>query len=157
IVFVGLLPLDVSTTSIPGPDIILLLCLVWILRRPDYAPVGLIAGVTLIADFLFMRPPGLWTLIVVLGTEFVRTRETGWRDVPYLVEWLMAAILITVMSLAHAIVLAIFIVPQPAIGATLIQIIMTIICYPIASAILGRALGIQKRAPGEPDALGHRQ
>lgn len=157
IVFLGLLPLDLTVQPIPGPDFLLLLCLVWVLRRPDFAPLGLIATIFLIADFLFLRPPGIWTLIVVLGTEFVRNRETGWRDMPYLVEWLTAAGMITAMSLAHSIILAIFVVPQPAFGATLIQMIMTILFYPVASALLGRAFGIRKRAPGEPDALGHRQ
>lgn len=157
ILFIGILPLDLTTNAIPGPNVLLLLCLVWVLRRPDFAPVGLIALVTLVADFLLMRPPGLWALIVVIGTEFIRTRETGWRDMPYLVEWLTAAIVITVMSLAQIIILAVFVVPQPALGATIIQIMMTVLCYPVASALFGRALGIRKRAPGEPDALGHRQ
>ena len=157
IVFIGLLPLNIGTGVFPGPDVLLLLCMVWVMRRPDFAPVALIAGATLITDFLFMRPPGLWTLIVLFGTEFIRTREAGWRDMPYLVEWLTAGILITVMSLAEMLVLAIFFVPQASLGASLIQMIMTILCYPVASALFGRAFGIHKRAPGEPDALGHRQ
>lgn len=157
IVFFALLPLDIEAVTIPGPDVLLLLCLVWMMRRPDYAPAGLIIAITLIADFLFLRPPGLWTLIVLAGTEFIRTREPGWRDTPFLLEWLTASVLITVMSLAHALILAIFVVQQPPFGATLIQVIMTVVFYPIASALLGRAFGIRKRAPGEPDALGHRQ
>ena len=71
ITFLGLLPLDLTVRPIPGPDFLLLLCLVWVLRRPDFAPVGLIAAIMLTADFLFMRAPGIWTLIVVLATEFL--------------------------------------------------------------------------------------
>jgi rod shape-determining protein MreD len=48
----------------------------------------------LLADLLFLRPPGLWAAIVVLGHEFLRNREQGLRDMPFFVEWGLVASLL---------------------------------------------------------------
>src|SRR6056297_633829 len=73
--FVQLLPLDLQPGRFPGPDVLLLLAIAWVLRRPDFVPVLLVAAVFLLADILFMRPLGLWTALVVLGMEFLRARS----------------------------------------------------------------------------------
>ncbi|NCO16036.1 MAG: rod shape-determining protein MreD, partial [Alphaproteobacteria bacterium] len=72
--FLRLLPLGAEPGRWPGPDLMLCLILAWVQRRPDYLPAPLIALVVLTEDFLMLRPPGLWTAIVVLATEFLRGR-----------------------------------------------------------------------------------
>ena len=64
---------------LPGPDIILLIALSWIVMRPDYVPVLLLAVVFLLTDLLLMRPPGLWTALAVLAGEFLRNRQLQLR------------------------------------------------------------------------------
>ena len=44
------------------------------MRRPDFLPVLLIGAVVLLEDLILLRPPGLWTALVILATEFVRAR-----------------------------------------------------------------------------------
>ena len=86
LIFIRILPLSSMPSSIPGPDLALGLTLAWVLRHPDYVPAVTIAGVFLLEDLLFMRPPGLWALIVLAGTEFVRAREVVTRDLPFLFQ-----------------------------------------------------------------------
>jgi rod shape-determining protein MreD len=156
VVFVRLLPLGDGVGGVPGPDLLVAITLAWAARRPDYVPVALVALVMLLADFLFMRPPGLWAAITVLGVEFLRNRESAFRDLPFLVEWGLVAALLLAMTLANAFVLLVLMVDQPTLGLTLMKLIATILAYPLVVAVTVFALGLRRAAPGEVDDMGHR-
>ncbi len=156
ILIVRILPLNAVPARFPGPDLILCLTLVWVQRRPDYVPALLIAGVLLVDDLLSMRPPGLWTLIVLLGTEYLRSRETTLRDIPFALEWLIAGAVITAMTVVNGLLLALFLVPQAGPGLTALHAVATIAAYPLVVLATIFAFGLRKAAPGEVDALGHR-
>lgn len=154
IVFMKLLPLNPGPGRFPGPDILVLVTFAWVLRRPEYVPVWMIAGIFLAADLLFMRPPGLWAGIVVIASETLRARTVQLRDQSVLVEWLTVAVTVTGMFLAYALVLALFFVDQPGLGATLIRLISTILVYPLVVVLATRALGVRKMTGGETDQFG---
>ena len=156
ILFVRILPLNAVPARFPGPDLILCLTLVWVLRRPDYVPALLIAWVLLLDDLLAMRPPGLWTLIVLLGTEYLRSRETTLRDIPFALEWLIVGAMITAMTVLNGLVLALFLVPQAGPSLIALQTLATIAAYPLVVLATLFAFRLRKAAPGEVDALGHR-
>jgi rod shape-determining protein MreD len=156
VAFVRLLPLGDGSGGVPGPDLLVALTLAWAIRRPDYVPILLVAAVMLVADFLFMRPPGLWAAITVLGVEFLRNRETAFRDLPFLVEWGTVALLMLAMTLANGFVLLVLMVDQPTLGLTLLQLIATILAYPLVVAVTVFAFGLRRVAPGEVDDMGHR-
>ena len=156
IVFVQLLPLSPGPGGIPGPDIILLIALSWLVMRPEYVPVTLLAGVFLAVDLLLMRPPGLWTALAVLAGEFLRARQPQLRAASFLVEWMLVAALILAMTLANAAILSIFAVPQPGLGLTILRLIFTILCYPIVVILAGRAFGVRKVRAGDQDGFGYR-
>ena len=151
------MPLDLGPGGFPGPDVLLLLPLSWVVMRPDYVPVTLLAVVFFLADLLFMRPLGLWTALVILASEFLRVRSFTLRDTPFLLEWLQVAAAITVIFVINTLVLALFAVAQPGLGLTLIRLIATILAYPLVVILAGRAFGLKKIVPGEVDRLGHRQ
>jgi rod shape-determining protein MreD len=156
IAFAQLLPLSPGSGGFPGPDLLVLIAFAWVLRRPAYVPVGLVAVVALLADFLFMRPPGLWAALTVLGLELLRGREQGLRDLPFLMEWALVAALIAAMTLGQALVLLILMVNQPPLGLTLLQSIVTIAAYPVVVALTVFAFGLRRAAPGEVDDMGRR-
>lgn len=157
VILAKLLPLHPGPGRLPAPDILPLVTFAWVLRRPDYVPVWMIAAVFLLADFLFMRPPGLWAALVVLATEYLRAREAGWRDLPFLLEWAIVGAVLGAMTLANAVILTVFFVDQPGLGFTLLHLGITIAAYPVVVVLTARALGLRKAAPGEVDQLGHRQ
>lgn len=157
IAFFQLLPMGDRAGGLPGPDLLLLGTFCWGMRRPDLIPTPLVAVVFLIADVLFMRPLGLWAGLVVIAFEVLRSRSTAWRELNFLLEWLMVSGLIVGVTFANAAVLTVFVVDQASLGMTLIRLIVTIAFYPVVALILIRFLGLRKLAPGAVDRLGHRQ
>ncbi|MDP1668646.1 rod shape-determining protein MreD [Phaeovulum sp.] len=156
VLFLRLLPLSSGTSGWPGPDITLAITLAWLLRRPEYVPAMLIVAVMLIEDLMFQRPPGLWALIVLGGTEFLRAREASLRDLSFLLEWLTVGVLLLAMVLANRMVLAVLMVPQPALGLSLLHFLATIAVYPLVVIASYIAVGLRRAAPGEVDAFGRR-
>ncbi len=154
--FFRLLPLGTMPHAMPGPDLILCLTLAWMLRRPDYLPALLIAAVYLLEDLLFMRPPGVWALVVLLGTEFLRVRAAFLREVSLLVEWAAVALVLVGMGLLNRLLLGVAMVPQVGLGPTMMQIGMTVAAYPLVVALSSWAFKVRKPATGEVDAHGRR-
>ncbi len=149
-----LLPLPSQAGDLPGPDFLLCLTLAWSVRRPDYLPVLLIAFVFLLQDFLLSRPPGVWTALVILCTEFLRGRWALTRELNFPTEWLLMTGLMVVVILVNRLVLSIFLVPTPGFGPVLVQIIWSIVVYPLVVWLLQTLLGLRKPATGEADAHG---
>ena len=124
----------------------------WALRRPDYVPVLLLAGVMLVADLLFHRPPGLLAMLVVIGNEYLRKRAAGLRDASFAGEWLAVAMIITAITILNRLVLMVMGVDQAALGPILIQMLMSIAAYPAVVLVSQTVLGIRRLAPSEADA-----
>ncbi len=151
--FFYLLPLKVGSGHWPGPDLILSVAFAWVLRRPDYVPVFLFAPVMLIADFIFLRPPGLWTLLSVLAFEFLRRREPTSRDMPFAVEWMMVAGVMLSMGVLYRLTLVIFMVDQTSLGLALMGQLSTLLSYPFVVIFSHYVLGITKISPAEADDM----
>ncbi|MEH7827154.1 rod shape-determining protein MreD [Gemmobacter denitrificans] len=154
--FLRLLPLDSTAGRLPGPDILLCLTLAWVLRRPDYVPVLLIATVVLLEDLLLMRPPGLWTALVVLGSEVLRSRLALTRELSFLMEWLFIAMLMLAMFFLYRLAFAVTALPQPGFGFAMAQVLASILVYPLVVGLSRITLGVHKPGMGELDDMGRR-
>ncbi len=144
----ALLPFDAIPPVWVGPDLPLALTLVWVVRRPDLVPVPVIALAWFLADLLLQRPPGLMTLLVVLLSETLRRHNSALRGLPFLLEWL------AVSAGIIAVVLAVLLTPQAPLGLSLMQMVMTMIAWPVVALVARIFFGITRAAPGEVDALG---
>lgn len=156
ILFWQLLPLGTLPPSWAGPDLLIALTFAWALRRPDYVPALLIAMVILLADLLLQRPPGLMAFLVVLGTEQLKTRAIGLRDASFAGEWAAAGLVVIAVFVLNRVILSLLMVDQAPLGLTLIQILMTILIYPLVVFVSHLFLGVRKLAPGDDDAIGSR-
>ncbi|MFB2593513.1 rod shape-determining protein MreD [Paracoccus sp. p4-l81] len=154
---VRLMPMSGGTLGFPGPDVLTALTLAWVLRRPDQVPMALIAIAFLAEDVLLMRPPGLWAAIVVTASAFLRHREHAWRDMPFAAEWALVGLVLAAMMLAERTVMAITFNAQPALGQHLLQLLATLLVYPLIVLAARAILGMRRAAPGEVDRLGHRR
>jgi rod shape-determining protein MreD len=154
--FMRLIPLQTTPSNWAMPDLLVCMCFAWVLRRPDYTPVLLIAAVMLLADMLFQRPPGLMAALVVIGTEFLRRRTNLMRELPFLFEWAMVAGVMVAMLIAYRLVLIVVMQPRPSFWLSMTLLISTIAAYPLVVAFSRYVLGVRKIAPGEVDELGHR-
>ena len=156
IIFLQLLPLNMTPGGWAGPDMLLLLIFAWVARRPDYAPFAIIAGVCLLADLLFQRPPGLWAALVLIASEALRARAPGLRSLPLAVEWGSVAMAVIGVTLANRMVLALSMTPQAPLGLTLIQMLATLACYPLVVIAAHVLFGVTRTAPGQVNALGQK-
>jgi rod shape-determining protein MreD len=156
LIFCKLLPLNSLAGHLPGPDILLCMIFAWTVRRPDYLPVLMIAGVVLLEDLLLMRPPGLWTALVILGSEFVRSRMVVTRELSFGIEWLLVAGLMLALFVAYRMAFVLAFVPQPALGFALVQTLWSIMAYPVVVAVSRYGLDLHKPATGELDEYGRR-
>ncbi|WP_108816515.1 rod shape-determining protein MreD [Loktanella sp. Alg231-35] len=156
IIVVQLVPLDMRPSVWAGPDLLLAVTLVWIARKPKYLPVPVIAGFFLMADFLFMRPPGLWPALVVVLTEIIRRQHRDFRNMQLLVEWGTVAIGIIGITLANRLVLAIVVAPQAPLALTLTEMVATILVYPVVVILAHYIFGVTRSAPGEVGKKGQR-
>lgn len=149
LIFTRLLPLAPGQVMLPGPDVLLCLTFAWVLRRPGQVPAGLIAAVFLFEDVMLMRPPGLWTLFVLIATEALRAREHRWRDQAFVFEWARVAALLALMMLAQRVMMAVFLLPLAALGQVILHYLATVACYPLA-VLAGRwLLGLVRVSPAE--------
>lgn len=156
LLFLRLLPLGNDAGAFPGPDLLLCLILAWVMRRPDYLPIGLIVLVVLVEDLVLMRPPGLWTVLVLLATEFIRSRVALTRELNFVVEWLLVTGLMVGMLLIYRLVFAIALLPQPPFGYSVVQTLWSAVAYPVVVGLSRLVLDLHKPATGETDVYGRR-
>lgn len=78
------------------------------------------------------------------------------RTLPFTLEWITVGSGIALITGLYHVILSVALVPQAALGLTLVQLILTIAAYPIVVFVSYAAFGVSRPAPGEVDALGHR-
>ncbi|MCG3266714.1 rod shape-determining protein MreD [Yoonia sp. I 8.24] len=138
------------------PDLCLAVTIVWVVRRPKFIPVWIIAGIFLLSDLVFQRPPGLWAGMVVWLTEELRKRHRDFRAMPFLGEWSSVALGMFALFATYRLVLAIFALNVPPLGMVLLQLILTIAVYPFVAVFMHYVFGITRVAPGETGSRGQR-
>lgn len=154
LLFLRLLPLEQLAGDWPGPDLLLCVIFAWAMRRPDWLPVWLLALVLLTEDMMVMRPPGLWTAIVIVAVEFVRARVALTRELVFIAEWAMVAALMVACLLVYRAVFTVTFLPQPGFGFALLQTVWSILCYPLVVGISRVTFGLRKPSTGEVDSFG---
>ncbi len=149
LIIIQLVPLDTRPPTWAPPDILLAMTLVWVARRPEYLPVYIVAAIFLMTDLLFQRPPGLWAALVVILTEAIRKRSHEFRSLPLVAEWGSVALGIVLITVANRLIMAVTMTPQAPLGLTLIQMVSTIVIYPIAVFIAHALFRVSRHTPGD--------
>lgn len=156
IIFIQLLPLDTRPQTWAAPDVLLAMTMVWVARRPDLIPVWVIAGVFLLTDLLYQRPPGLWSGLAIILTEMLRARSRSFRHTSFALEWGSVAAGIIAITMVNRATLAVVITPQAPLGLTLIEMVMTIVIYPLVLIIAHYVFGVSRPTPAQAQSLGQR-
>lgn len=151
-----MLPVSTMPTRLPGPELLTCFACAWVLRRPDYVPALLIALVFLFEGFLLQRPPGLWALIVLGGTEFLRGRVVFMRELGIALEWAMVSVVMVGMVLIYRLAYAVAFIDNPPLSLVALQMLGTILSYPLVVGISRYGFRLRKAATGEVDGFGRR-
>ncbi|MEM1341332.1 MAG: rod shape-determining protein MreD [Pseudomonadota bacterium] len=153
LLFLQLLPLDTAPGGWFGPDFVIALTFVWIARRPEYVPVLAVALLFLLADLLLQRPPGLMSALAILATEALRARTDDIREIFFPSEWAIVGAFIFGLYVIYLIAWSILMPFDIAYGLVLLQMLLTILAYPLvvlASTALFTVVSSTTRAPDAP-------
>lgn len=156
IIFMRLLPLDTLPARWVLPDLLMAFTFAWAVRRPEYVPMVMLAVVFLTADLLLQRPPGLWAALMLLASEYLKGQTHRLRVTGFPVEWATVAGMILAVTLGDRLVLTLLLVEMPGLGLALMQMVLTIILYPVVAGITHAFMGVRKSTPGDIDTLGDR-
>ena len=156
LLFLQLLPLETAPRGWVAPDLLLALTCVWVARRPDLAPVALVAFLFLLADLLLQRPPGLWSALALIATELLRKRASDFRDMIFTAEWAIVGAVLVGFYVTYMIVWSIVMTFEISYSLLALQMVLTILAYPLVAGASSALLGISKAAPGQTDAQGRR-
>ena len=129
----------------PTPDLLFALCCFWVIRRPESAPLLLVAGLGLLADLILMRPTGIGALGLVVSTEILRASFRALRDIPLLAEWLFVSALVMGTCLFHAVMLWLSLGNLPGLREMVEYGLATAAVYPIVALFCGLILGVRHR------------
>ena len=149
----ALLPVRLDPPAIPGPDLLVCLIFAWVWRRPDVMNAWVIVLSMLLADFLFQRPPGLWTALVLIGSESLRRQTLREGEKTLAFEFGVVALVVVAMILVQRIILFVLLVPQPPLGAMLLHLLTTLAIYPLVVVFSVYVVGVR---PIPPDDGGQR-
>lgn len=152
----GLVPLGFTPRFIPAPDLLLGLGFAFMLRRPDFLPVWLVALVFFLSDILLMRPPGLWTAIIVLAMEFSRNQEHRLRELAFPFEWAFVGAIMFLVMIANRLILSLLIVPQAGFATLMLHFMTSILAYPLVVLFAYVVLRLHKVTPREAVSFGGR-
>jgi len=156
VVFLYLIPLRFSAGFLPRPDLLAGLVLAFVLRRPEFVPIWLIALVFFLADLLLLRPPGLWAAVMVGLCAFTRAQEYRLRELGFVFEWVFVAGVLFVAILLNRLILALAVVPQPEFGAVMFHYFVTVLTYPGVVFFCHFFLRLRKITPDQAIRFGHR-
>ena len=156
ILFFHMLPLQTATGGWIWPDFILAFALAWSVRRPDYVPLVLLAGLFLLADLLLQRPPGLWAVLALVACAQMQQQARTLRDASLATELMSAAAWIVGVGVGYRIVLAVLLVDMPALAPALLQVVVTVIAYPLVVAMTHLFMGVRKATPHDLGSAGVR-
>jgi len=156
VIMFHLLPLGQVAWITFSPDLILCITLAWVVRRPDYAPILLIAGVALLSDLLLMRVPGLWSALVVLLANRIGQKRHRMRSTGFGVEWARVSSGIAAIFVIERVAMSVLLIETPPLTLSGAQFLATVIVYPVVVAVTAGVFRVRKPAFIDTAASGHR-
>lgn len=144
VLFFHLLPLDTTPRRWAPPDLLMAFAMAWSLRRPDYAPAFSVALVILVGELLLQRPPGLLAVLVVMGSEYLKSRRSGPGESSFAAEWAMVGLVVVAITLMYRLTLFVFVVDQAPLALSIVQMTATIAAYPIVVFVTEWVMGVQR-------------
>ena len=151
ITVLAMLPGEAVPRRWPVPDLLLMVTLAWLVRRPAHLPALSLAIVFLAADFVTGHPPGLRAALVLIAAEHLRASARPSDGL--LAEWARAGAAILLLAFAERALLGLTLTQAPDMGPVLLRAISGALLYPAAILFVAGAVGI-RHAPlrGAPQA-----
>lgn len=151
ILLLQLLPLRTTPPVIAGSDLLVAMIFAWGLRRPDYVPAPIIAGVMLLADLMLGRPPGLWAALVLIGAEWIKAQGRRPVENTFFAEWLSVAVVLLAITVVYRLILGLTLVAHGSLLLYASQYLLTVLVYPLVVLAGWLLFRLRHTQPGEFD------
>jgi len=135
-ILISMMPLGLSADTLPMPDLVFALAFAWVIRSPSTAPLGVVVAVALLSDVLLMRPLGLWTLVIIIVTEFARAQRIPLRAQMLVVEWSIFAIAMALGLALNGMILSTTFTPRPGFDLVFNYWLISVVAYPVVCGLL---------------------
>ncbi|MGB0901292.1 rod shape-determining protein MreD [Halocynthiibacter sp.] len=149
IIFIQLIPMQTVPTRFPAPDFLQALTFAWIIRRPDQIPVLSIALVFFLADILLQHAPGLGVALMILTSEFLRSRSPYMREFPFALEWAIVIVVTIALALGTRFSLQLLLLSPPPFDLAARQVFSTVLAYPMMVLFCQFILKVRFLYPGD--------
>jgi len=97
LIILPLAPVSLLPQKFPFPDLLICFIFAVVISRPKIIPIGSIVFLTVVADFFWYRPWGLWPLVTLLSTEFMRWRLKKNPEISFKLELIYFLFLFIIM------------------------------------------------------------
>ena len=131
LILLPLAPISLEPKTFGNPDLITCLICGWIVRRPTTTPTSLVIIISLIADIFWMKPLGLWTILLLLSSEIIKSRRIYTKNISFLYEILAFCLLYSLMNFGLEIILVITFTETFATQLRFTEFLFTILAYPL--------------------------
>lgn len=138
----------------PTPDLLYCLIAGWVVRHPRSAPLWIVLGLGLFADFMLSRPIGLGTLGLLLTSETLRANAGFFNGAPFVLEWLAAAAGFAAILLGMRVIMELSFLAGPDLPTALRYALSTTLTYPLVAGTLHWGIGLRRPMRAAPRTLG---
>lgn len=129
LVVISLAPMDLTPTLRMPPDFLFCFIFVFLVRDPQNVPVLSVIFVSLLADFLWFRPIGLTTLIILLASEILRWIITTREQISLPEEFIYITLILSITTLCQELVKFFTTIPSLSLEYILNYVLFTLILY----------------------------
>lgn len=144
-----MLPVDLRPERLPVPDLLTMLIFATLIRAPQVMPFWLVIALLLLRDMLNLYPLGLWALIGVIATEYIRLRRDDIARMGLLKEWLAIAGIYVFAMLLNQFTLLLLLAPLRDLGSLAVYTALSLLSYPLVVALIWVFPRIRKPAAHE--------
>jgi len=138
-----LLPMRIVYQEVLWPNLIYLVTVGWLIRKPSYLPVILILFVHIISDIVLLKPLGLWPALSLIGYEFLRWRSLSQGQLKLGQELVLVNSVLILLTFLQIGMELIFKIESPPMGMILLQLAFTLLIYPIVIFVLHSILKVR--------------
>jgi len=138
-----LLPMRIVHQEVLWPNLMYLVTVGWLIRKPSYLPVILILFAHIISDIVLLKPLGLWSAISLIGYEFLRWRSLSQGRLKLGQELVLVTSVLILLTFLQIGVELIFKIESPPIEMILLQLTFTLLIYPVVIFMLHSILRVR--------------
>ncbi|GIX14428.1 MAG: hypothetical protein KatS3mg118_2387 [Paracoccaceae bacterium] len=144
----ALVPMGIAPGSWPSPDLVFMLVVLLLMRRPRAMPAWMLVPLTLASDLLRGAPLGIATLVLIGAGGAIEARRERMARAGLLAEWLTAATLFLGALAAQLVALRLTFLPWPAAADLLAYAAGTVLAYPPLRLVAGLVLPLGRERGG---------